>query len=134
MLVGTPIPETDDRCTKEYDIARELWIHRIGGIGVEHVGCSEAVVGSVADTHHFRPSCRDAAVAEHIQAKEQHEERTDNKNRCLNGRQSHHTLHSTKDSKDGGNGNQSDGTIPEWDAKQEFEEDTTGEGSHGNFR
>ena len=86
MLVSTPVPETDDGCTQEYYVARELGIHRISRIGMEHVSGSETVVSGVTNLHHFSPTGSDATIAEHVQAQEQYQERTDNKNRCLDGR------------------------------------------------
>ena len=43
-------------------------------VWVEHVGGSEAVVSSVTNTHHLRPSGCDATIAKHIQSEEQYQE------------------------------------------------------------
>ena len=85
MLVSTPVPETDDRCSEEYYIARELRIHGVARIGVEHMGGAVTFVGGITYGHHVLPTGRDAASAESREAEEEYEERTNNKNRCLDG-------------------------------------------------
>ena len=51
---------------------------------MEHVGSTEAIVSGITYLHHLGPTSSNAAIAQHVQTKEQHEERTNNKNRCLN--------------------------------------------------
>ena len=128
MLVSTPIPETDDGSSEEHHVARELRIHGVSRVWVEHVGGSESIVSGITNSHHILPSSGDATISEHAQTKEEHEEGTDDEDRSLNGRQGHHSLHTTEHGEDGGDGNQTDGSIPEWQTKQILEEDTTCEG------
>ena len=134
VLVGTPIPETDDTCTEEYNVARILCIHRVSRVGMEHVVDAIAVVHRAGGVHHHRPTFRDATATECGQTKEEYEERTDDKNRCLDRGEGHHTLHATEYCEYCCNGNQTDGTYPEVQAQQIFEEDTTSECGHGDLR
>ena len=85
VLVGTPVPETDDRSSEEHYIAWELRIHWVGGVGVEHVCCTKSVVSCVADRLHGQPTCYDASVTKGRKTEEQHEERTYDEDRGLNG-------------------------------------------------
>jgi len=105
----------------------------MGSPGSEHVGGAVSIVGSITSSHHGLPTLRDTTVAKGREAEEEYQERTNNKNRCLNRRERHHTLHSTKHGEDGGDGNEANSTIPEGDAEQVLEEDTTREGRHRNL-
>lgn len=127
VLVGAPIPETDDGGTDEHHEAGILMIHRIAFLPVEHMGGAIAVVQLAAVGHHVRPSLRDAAVAQGGQAEEQHEERADDQDRRLNGRHGHHALHATEDGEHCRDKDQAQGTVPEGNAQQILKEDTTGE-------
>ena len=44
------LTETDDRSTQEHHVARELRVHGVGRIGVEHVGGSESIVSGITFT------------------------------------------------------------------------------------
>ena len=116
VLVSTPIPETDDGSSKEHYIAWELGIHGISGIGMEHVSGTETIMGSVADSHHLRPSCRNVAISQHAQSQEKNQERTDNQDRGLYGGKRHYAFHATKHGKHGSNGYQSKCAVPERNA------------------
>ena len=133
VLVCAPIPEADDGSTEEYYIARELRIHRVVRVGVEHVGRSETVVCGITYGHHFRPARSDTSIAQHVQSQEQHEERTYDEDRRLDGRQGHHAFHAAEHCEHCRDGNQADGTIPKWQPKQVFEEDTARECGYGNL-
>ena len=134
VLVGTPVPEADDRGTDEHHEAGILAVERVALFPVEHVGGAVAVVQLSAVVHHGCPAFRDAAATEGCQSEEEHEERADDEDRSLNGRERHHALHATEDRKHGGDGDEADGTPPEGKAQQILEEDTTRESGYRDFR
>ena len=133
VLVGTPIPETDDRCTNKYHKAWILLIHRVTLFPVEHVSGTITIVQLSAIVHHVCPSISNIASAESRKTEEQYQERTYNKNRCLNGRKGHYTLHAAKYGENSSDEDQSDGSIPEVKSPEIFKEDTTCERCYTNL-
>ena len=101
---------------------------------VEHVGSTIAIVQFSTETHHVGPTFSNASTAELIESKEENEECTNNKNRCLDRRHCHHTLHTTNYGEDCRDGNKSESTPPEWQANEIFEEDTASESSNTYLR
>ena len=90
---------------------------------MEHVGSAVAVVGGITYGHHVLPTSSNAASTQSCEAEEEYQERTNNKNRCLDSGKSHYALHTAKHGEHGCDGDQTDGTIPEWNAQQILEED-----------
>ena len=97
---------------------------------VEHVCRSVAVVKRATESHHVFPALNDTAATQGGQTEEEHEECTYNKNRCLDGRHGHHTLHATKHGEDGRDGDEAEGTPPEGQADEILKEDTACEGCY----
>ena len=130
VLVGAPVPETDNAGSEEDHVARILSVHRVTRIGVEHVIDAVAVVHGTSCIHHRGPTFSDAAAAQCSQTEEQHEEGTDNQDRCLDGGKCHHTFHTSEDGEDCGDSNQTDSAYPEIQTQQVLKEDTTRESGY----
>ena len=134
VLVSTPVPETDNGSTEEYHIARELRVHGVGGIGVEHVSRSESIMRGIASGHHCLPTCDNAPIAQGSKTQEQYQEGAYNKDGSLDSGKRHHTFHSAEYREYCRYGYQSDGADPEVQSQQILEEDTSREGRNRNFR
>src|SRR5699024_10370374 len=70
MLVGTPIPETDDRSSDKYPESRIILIHRVCFSPVKHmvgtisVSVCSYIHGATRMIHHFCPSCSNITVSQ----------------------------------------------------------------------
>ena len=130
VLVGTPVPETDDGGSEEHNKSRILLIHAVTSLPVEHMGCTVTIVQLVAIVHHASPSFTYATATKSGKTEEENEERTNNEDRSLYSGKCHHTLHTTKHGEDSCEDNKSDSASPEVQAPKIFEENTTCKGCH----
>mgnify|MGYP000685751938 CR=1 FL=1 len=69
MLIGTPVPKTNDRGTEEYYVSRIITIHWIFRICVEHVIDTKTIMHLPCIIHHSRPSGCDTSVAKQVETK-----------------------------------------------------------------
>lgn len=133
MLVGAPIPETDDRRAEEHGESGILVVHGIARVPMEHVRRPVSVMQAVAVGHHVGPAFRDAPMAEGGKAQEEHEERADDEDRRLDGRHGHHALHPSEHGEDGCNHNETKRPVPERKAEQILEKYAARKGRHAHL-
>ena len=95
---------------------------------MEHVSGSITVVKLVAIVHHACPSLTNAASTESSKTEEEHEERTNDEDRGLDGGKGHHTLHTAEHSEYGGEDDKTYRACPEVQAPEILKEDTACKG------